>query len=1246
MESDSPLAQRRKSSHPTTPSATARRNSSGSGGVRRITHGSSCPEAVFPWQNSPIAYGIMQANGSSDPRSGTGTYPCTSEEAGAVKLGVCAMSRKVASKPMQTILSRIQSYGFIEVIIFDDDTILNKPIEEWPHCNALISFFSTGFPLKKAIEYAKLRQPFLVNDLELQPLLQHRPSVYAELEKHGIETPRYKILDRSEGDVDILEDAESVSIDGETFIKPFVEKPVNAEDHNVYIYYPPCAGGGSQRLFRKIHDRASFYSSETKVRSSGSFIYEEFMPTDGTDVKVYTVGPNYAHAEARKSPALDGKVERDAQGKEVRYPVILSAYEKEIARKVCVAFKQGVCGFDLLRAHGKSYVCDVNGFSFVKTSQKYYADSAQILSEMIIMQCAPHLFKQRTVPAVPVPLPQPSGEPLEELRCVIGIMRHGDRTPKQKMKMVVQHEKFYSVFQKNGGNRKLYVKLKKPEQLQEVLDVARFLLDSYGAAGDDCQDIAERKSKLQQMKSVLEMHGYFSGINRKVQFKYRPHRRSVSGVVDQDTGPHPDFGTLLLILKWGGELTPAGRIQAEQLGKEFRCIYPGGEGEYGALPGSGLLRLHSTYRHDLKIYASDEGRVQTTAAAFAKGFLALEGELTPILVHLVKSYKTNNMLDKSDAASDLMAQVKAHLHTILRQEADFTDEDVVNLAPTLDSALTRAMDVINNPTKTCERLHRLVNIMVEQIQDLDEEDWKELYNHESRGLMLRRWEKLQKDFKPKGKFDYSKIPDIFDCIKFDILHNHHLGLRHTEELFEVASSLAHIVIPQEYGITAKEKAEIARLICTPLVRKIRGDLKHQSEEMVHQLNPEYSWDITSPRRNVRTRLYFTSESHIHSVLNLLSHSELFSKDLDDDWKRGMQYISTVAEYSYMTQIVFLLYEATTKELEDEDRFRLEVLMSPGASVQLVDEVPTPPMAMEPTIVDNDNLTVVDSPTAAVAVAGLANGASSGNAASGSVGANGTSIKYAAAKAGIATEDDTDTHFSPPHSYSSWRPPTSSAPSTVRTIWHASDGSRCTRTNSSSQPDMTDMARSLSSSDAIRSRISSCSLPDTKRLLLPSGGTDTNSVLGSMSSSAIGEVDLEFSGQQPTLQQQSMPSTPGAGSSTCTGSDGVNSAVELPRADSKTSMPPLSPSADGKYAPPRTAHGINVPLMSTARSAAAFASSSASPRRAIGQGLADPTFQAKMEPLKALVNDISLHDFDAFLERVLEAPAFVVSSCDG
>ena len=68
---------------------------------------------------------------------------------------------------------------------------------------------------------------------------------------------------------------------------------MDAEDHNVYIYYPLSMGGGSKRLFRKVGDRSSeFYPEINEVRTEGSYIYEEFVETQGTDVKVRPFPPS------------------------------------------------------------------------------------------------------------------------------------------------------------------------------------------------------------------------------------------------------------------------------------------------------------------------------------------------------------------------------------------------------------------------------------------------------------------------------------------------------------------------------------------------------------------------------------------------------------------------------------------------------------------------------------------------------------------------------------------------------------------------------------------------------------------------------------------------------------------------------------------------------------------------------------------------------------------------------------------
>ncbi|XP_057241452.1 inositol hexakisphosphate and diphosphoinositol-pentakisphosphate kinase 1 isoform X2 [Malurus melanocephalus] len=853
-----------------------------------------------------------------------------------IVVGICAMTKKSKSKPMTQILERLCKFEYITVVIMGEDVILNEPVENWPSCDCLISFHSKGFPLDKAVAYAKLCKPFLINDLDMQYYIQDRREVYRILQEEGIDLPRYAVLNRDPDrpeECNLVEGEDHVEVNGAVFPKPFVEKPVSAEDHNVYIYYPTAAGGGSQRLFRKIGSRSSVYSPESSVRKTGSYIYEEFMPTDGTDVKVYTVGPDYAHAEARKSPALDGKVERDSEGKEIRYPVMLTAMEKLVARKVCVAFKQTVCGFDLLRANGHSFVCDVNGFSFVKNSMKYYDDCAKILGNIIMRELGPQFHIPWSIPteAEDIPIVPTTSGTMMELRCVIAVIRHGDRTPKQKMKMEVKHPRFFELFEKYDGYKTGKLKLKKPEQLQEVLDIARQLVVELGAHSD-CE-IEERKSKLEQLKSVLEMYGHFSGINRKVQLTYLPHGHPKAA--SEDEARRESSPSLLLVLKWGGELTPAGRVQAEELGRAFRCMYPGGQGDYAGFPGCGLLRLHSTYRHDLKIYASDEGRVQMTAAAFAKGLLALEGELTPILVQMVKSANMNGLLDSdSDSLSSCQHRVKARLHEIMQKDAEFCEEDYEKLAPTGSASLLNSMNFIQNPVEVCNQVFTLIENLTSQIRKRLEDPKSadlQLYHSETLELMLQRWSKLERDFRMKnGRYDISKIPDIYDCIKYDVQHNCALKLEGTTELFKLSKALADVIIPQEYGINKEEKLEIAIGFCLPLIKKIQLDLQRTHEdESVNKLHPLYSRGVLSPGRHVRTRLYFTSESHVHSLLSIFRYGGLLDENKDQQWKRAMDYLSAISELNYMTQIVIMLYEDNNKDPSSEERFHVELHFSPG-----------------------------------------------------------------------------------------------------------------------------------------------------------------------------------------------------------------------------------------------------------------------------------------------------------------------------
>ena len=282
-----------------------------------------------------------------------------------IRVGVCAMDKKARSKAMREILTRLEKFGEFEIIVFGDDTILNQPVERWPKVDALLSWFSDGFPLAKAESYSKLHRPiYMVNDLNRQWDLLDRRVVYEILKAHDIPTPPHIVANRNDpapaGTMpthavdfeaeNFAEYEDYVEVDGERIDKPFVEKPADAENHNICIYYPHTVGGGYKALFRKVGNQASKYypppavseeeasngdkKSYTLVRRDTSFIYENFMSTGGTDVKVYTVGPNYAHAEARKSPVVDGRVQRDANGKEERFPFAHPGGEGDRAPRV------------------------------------------------------------------------------------------------------------------------------------------------------------------------------------------------------------------------------------------------------------------------------------------------------------------------------------------------------------------------------------------------------------------------------------------------------------------------------------------------------------------------------------------------------------------------------------------------------------------------------------------------------------------------------------------------------------------------------------------------------------------------------------------------------------------------------------------------------------------------------------------------------------------------------------------------
>lgn len=863
-------------------------------------------------------------------------------------IGVCALESKARSKPARNIFGKL--VDDFEVKIFGDKIILDEDVENWPICDFLISFFSDGFPLDKAIAYARLRKPFCVNDLPMQQVLWDRRLCLAILDKLDVPTPKRVEVNRDGGPrlhssefakalkdrtrvtlpgppdgtgggalppkkVELVDDGNSIRVDGVTLTKPFVEKPVSGEDHNINIYYHKKDGGGGRRLFRKVNNKSSEKDDTLDVprcitEPKNSYIYEQFLQVENSeDVKAYTVGPNFCHAETRKSPVVDGLVKRNPSGKEVRYVTKLSETEAAMAAKISEGFGQRVCGFDLLRTGDRSYVIDVNGWSFVKDNQDYYEKASKILKDLFIQEIArrerkevqqaasevlegpsssatsrksgshrqalkglfkspsmsklannhphlPHIRHSGTVPSSPeaslsttpltaspsfekplstvvpsttpaalksepdllsppgprdknlqlgiekshsdeqVIVPPPASKAQWKLKGVVSVIRHADRTPKQKFKYTF--------------HTKPFVDLLKGHQ-EEVLLIGEAALQSVSDAVKlAMEDGVEDPKKLRELQIYLNKKGAWPGTKVQIKPMFRKRRKEelLPGETAEDSPERKRAGSasgdgadaarsaakrsdsmsgltlsrisaaennlildkLQLIIKWGGEPTHSARHQTQDMGANFR---------------NDLLLMNREVLDDVSIFSSSERRVTTSAQIFAASFL--EKDQYPSENIEVRK----DLLDDSNAAKDIMDKVKKKLKTLLRAgdkappqfawpkdvpEPYIVVRQVVDLMKfhqrvmnhnfkKLDSAAVLSLNAIaGGPGDVTSpgALSHLTN--VNQIQPR----W---CCNEGPELFKERWEKLFKEFGDADKVDPSKISELYDSMKFDALHN-------------------------------------------------------------------------------------------------------------------------------------------------------------------------------------------------------------------------------------------------------------------------------------------------------------------------------------------------------------------------------------------------------------------------------------------------------------------------------------------
>jgi hypothetical protein len=181
-----------------------------------------------------------------------------------------------------------------------------------------------------------------------------------------------------------------------------------------------------------------------------------------------------------------------------------------------------ICGLDILRVQGKSYVIDVNGWSFVKGNDYYYEQCAKLLGEAFLRSVERR--PSTTIHDIPKEiLPENSWR----LKGFAAVFRHGDRTPKNKYKISLIAKPFVDLL--DGSTQEVVFRQK--HQLQLVTNAINQCLEQN----------LENAPKLRALREILDKKSELPGT--KVQVK---------PIFDKDSNL---LRKLQVNVKWGGEVS-------------------------------------------------------------------------------------------------------------------------------------------------------------------------------------------------------------------------------------------------------------------------------------------------------------------------------------------------------------------------------------------------------------------------------------------------------------------------------------------------------------------------------------------------------------------------------------------------------------------------------------------------------------------------------------------------------------------